>query len=119
MRVWQEEPLDILALLSLRIRLCDACAYHFVYVFEDGVDSLPLLLLLTHISDRLKGHTFQLEKDAMREVEVVFAGLYDQIDQLSHVRVVALQVEGDELRDEKLEVLAHWRGQVRVDPARG
>ena len=58
----------------------DACADHFINVFEDGVDSLPLLLLLPHVGDRLKGHTLQLEEDAMREVEVVFAGLYDQVD---------------------------------------
>ena len=58
----------------------DACADHFINVFEDGVDSLPLLLLLTHVGDRLKSHTLKLEKDAMGEVEVVFASLYDQID---------------------------------------
>ena len=119
MGVWQEELLNILALLSLRVGLRDACTDHFVNVFEDGIDSLPLLLFLPHVSDRLKGHTLQLEEDTVREVEVVLAGLNDQIDQLSHVWIIALQVEGDELRDEKLEVLAHWRGQVWVDPTRG
>ena len=118
MGVWQEKLFNILALLSLRVGLRDACTDHFVNVFEDGIYSLPLLLLLPHVSDRLKGHTLQLEEDTVREVEVVLAGLNDQIDQFSHVWVIALQVERDELRDEKLEVLAHWRGQVWVDPAR-
>jgi len=53
----------------------------------------------------------------MAEVKVGLTCLYDQIDELLHIRVVTLQVEGDELRDVKLEVLAHWRRQVWVDAA--
>ena len=38
----------------------------------------------------------------MGEVKVVLAGLNDELDELLHVRIVALQVERDELWDEKL-----------------
>ena len=53
----------------------------------------------------------------MREVKVVATPLHDQVDQLLHVRVVALQVEVDELGDVEFEVLPHWRSQVGIDPA--
>ena len=55
----------------------------------------------------------------MGEVKVVATRLNDQIHKLFHVRVVTLQVEGDQLWDVKLQVLPHWRGQVGVDSALG
>ena len=55
----------------------------------------------------------------MGEVKVVLAGLNDELDELLHVWIVALQVERDELWDEKLEVLAHGWRQVWIDSALG
>ena len=55
----------------------------------------------------------------MREVKVVATRLNDQVHKLFHVRVVTLQVERDQLRDVKLQVLSHWRGQVGVNSALG
>lgn len=55
----------------------------------------------------------------MGEVKVVATRLNDQIHKLFHVRVVTLQVEGDQLWDVKLQVLPHWRGQIGVDSALG
>ena len=55
----------------------------------------------------------------MREVKLRLTRLNDQVDELFHVGVVPLQVEGDKLWDVELQVETHWLGQVRVDAALG
>ena len=86
-RVWQEKSLNV---LILRIELHYACTNHFVNLFQDSINGLPLLLLFTHISNCLKSNTLQLKEDSMGEIKVVLAGLYDQFDELFHVWIVAL-----------------------------
>ena len=98
--VRQEESLDVLALLVLS-RL-NRVQNHLIDVLKDSIDGLALLLLLRDVIERLKGDAAKLEEDAMREIEVVLAGLHDQVNQLFHGRVVSLQVERDELGDVKL-----------------
>ena len=98
--VRQEESLDVLALLVLS-RL-NRVQNHLIDVLKDSIDGLALLLLLRDVIERLKGDAAKLEEDAMREIEVVLAGLHDQVHQLFHGRVVSLQVERDQLGDVKL-----------------
>lgn len=92
---------------------------HLIDVAKDCVDGLSLLLLLLGIVQRVKRDTLKLEKDAVRKVEVRLAGLHNQVDELLHLGVIALQKERDQLRDVELQVLAHRRSQVRIDAALG
>ena len=95
------------------------CTDHLVYVLESGVHCRSLLLFFLYFCDSFKSDTFKLEEDPVGEVKVVATRLNDQIHKLFHVRVVTLQVEGDQLWDVKLQVLPHWRGQIGVDSALG
>ena len=92
---------------------------HLVYVLEGGVYCGPLLLFFLHFCDSFKSDAFKLKEDPMGEVKVVATRLNDQIHKLFHVRVVTLKVERNQLRDVKLQVLSHWRGQVGVNSALG
>ena len=95
------------------------CADHLVYVLESGVHCLSLLLFFLYFRDSFKCDAFKLEEDPVGEVKVVATRLNNQIYKLFHVRVVTLQVERDQLRDVKLQVLSHRRSQVGVNSALG
>lgn len=94
-RVWQEEPLYVGVIRSLLLLtlLFSVVADHLVDGFEHGVDGAALLVLLTHVSNRLKSDTLKLEEYTVRKVEVLLARLHDKVDELVHLGVDALQIE--------------------------
>ena len=67
----------------------------------------------------VESDTLKLEENPMGKVEVVATSIDDEIHQLLHVRIVALQIEGNKLRNVELQVLPNRSCQIRIDTALG